>query len=119
MEVNKVEGGTMKYTSLIPETIERRILLIRGQKVMLDFHLAELYEVETKALKRAVNRNIDRFPNDFMFELTTAEYTALRYHFGTLKKGEHTKYLPYAFAEQGVAMLSSVLLNKRSPCQSS
>lgn len=100
--------------NVAPEVVERRILLIRGQKVMLDFHLAELYEVGTKTLKRAVKRNFDRFPIDFMFALTPEEYTPLRYQFGTLKRGAHSKYLPYAFTEQGVAMLSSVLNSKRA-----
>jgi len=77
----------LKQRDLIPEVIERRILLIRGQKVLLDFHLAELYGVETKTLKRAVKRNLDRFPEDFMFVLTLEEYTPLRYQFGTLKRG--------------------------------
>lgn len=78
----------MKQTRLLPtERIERYILFIRGQKVMLDVHLAELYHVETKTLKRAVRRNQERFPKDFMFELTSEEYAALRYHFGTLKRG--------------------------------
>jgi hypothetical protein len=104
----------VKQALMVQEVIEKKILLIRGQKVMLDFQLAELYGVETKALKRAVRRNIDRFPNDFVFVLTADEYAALRYHFGTLKRGEHTKYLPYAFTEQGVAMLSSVLKSKRA-----
>ena len=105
----------MKQTQLImSERIERHIFLIRGEKVMLDVHLAELYRVETKTLKRAVRRNQERFPKDFTFELTGREYSALRYHFGTLKRGEHTKYLPYAFTEQGVAMLSSVLRSKRA-----
>jgi len=105
----------MASRQLIPsEVIERKILLLRGQKVMLDFHLAELYGVETKTLKRAVKRNEERFPVDFLFELTQQEYESLRYHFGTLKRGEHTKYLPYAFTEQGVAMLSSVLRSKRA-----
>jgi len=101
--------------SLVPiERIETKILLIRGQKVMLDRDLAELYGVETKMLKRAVKRNIRRFPKDFMFELTKEEYQSLRFHFGTLKRGEHAKYLPYAFTEQGVAMLSSVLNSERA-----
>jgi len=100
--------------ALIPEAIERRILLIRGQKVMLDAHLADLYGVETKALKRAVKRNRDRFPGDFMLELTKEEIDALRYQFGTLKRGAHAKYAPFAFAEQGVAMLSTVLNSKRA-----
>lgn len=102
-----------KDASLIPsETIKGRIVLIRAQRVMLDADLAVLYGVETKALKRAVNRNLDRFPEDFMFRLSAEEHERLRYHFGTLKRGEHSKYLPYAFTEHGVAMLSSVL---RSP----
>lgn len=103
-----------KVGALVPEVIERRILLIRGQKVMLDSHLAELYGVETKALKRAVRRNRGRFPHDFMLELTGEEYEILRSQFGTLRWGEHAKYLPYAFTEQGVAMLSSVLNGKRA-----
>ena len=98
---------------LLTGRIERNIFLIRGQKVMLDVNLAELYRVETKTLKRAVRRNQERFPRDFMFEMTGREYAALRCHFGTLKRGAHTKYLPYAFTEQGVAMLSSVLRSSR------
>ena len=81
---------------------------------MLDHALAELYGVETKQLKRAVRRHISRFPRDFMFELTKNEYDSLRYQFGTLKRGEHSKYLPMAFTEQGVAMLSSVLNSERA-----
>jgi hypothetical protein len=96
------------------ERIEQAILLIRGAKVILDRTLAELYGVETKQLKRAVRRNINRFPPDFMFELTKEEYQSLRYQFGTLKRGEHSKYLPLAFTEQGVAMLSSVLNSSRA-----
>jgi len=102
-------------TCLVPqETIERKILLLRGEKVLLDSDLASLYNVETKQLKRAVNRNLERFPEDFMFKLTKDECQVLRCHFGTLKRGEHAKYLPYAFTEQGVAMLSSVLNSKRA-----
>ena len=96
------------------EQIERVIVLIRGHKVMLDRDLAELYGVEVKQLKRQVKRNQDRFPADFMFELSKGEYNALRSQFGTLKRGEHSKYLPYAFTEQGVAMLSSVLRSTRA-----
>jgi phage regulator Rha-like protein len=81
---------------------------------MLDSHLSELYGVETKALKRAVKRNRDRFPEDFMFELSKQEYDSLRYHFGTLKRGAHAKYTPFVFTEQGVAMLSTVLRSKRA-----
>lgn len=105
----------MKKESLIlAERIESYIYLIRSQKVMLDFHLADLYSVETKVLKRAVRRNLDRFPEDFMFKLDRDEYNSLRYQIGTLKRGEHAKYLPFAFTEQGVAMLSSVLRSKRA-----
>lgn len=96
------------------EQIERVIVLISGHKVMLDRDLAELYGVEVKQLKRQVKRNQDRFPADFMFELSKGEYDALRSQFGTLKRGEHSKYLPYAFTEQGVAMLSSVLRSTRA-----
>jgi cell division protein FtsL len=81
---------------------------------MLDFDLAKLYEVETKQLKRQVRRNLDRFPDDFMFELSQDEFQILRSQIGTLKQGEHTKYLPMIFTEQGVAMLSSVLNSSRA-----
>ncbi|MDD2785948.1 MAG: ORF6N domain-containing protein [Patescibacteria group bacterium] len=101
--------------SLIPvERIEGRIYLIRGKKVLLDFDLAILYEVEVKHLKRSVKRNLHRFPDDFMFILSKDEFNRLRYQFGTLKRGEHIKYLPMAFTEQGVAMLSSVLHSERA-----
>ena len=97
-------------TLIIPdELVMNKIYLIRGQKVMLDFDLAELYALETKILKRAVKRNLKRFPVDFMFELTLEEHQSLRYQIGTLKQGQHSKYKPYAFTEQGVAMLSSIL----------
>lgn len=105
----------MSKTSLIPlERIERSILLLRGQKVMLDSDLAELYGVETKALNRAVKRNIGRFPEDFMFQLTKEEYDSLRFQFGTLKRGQHSKYLPHVFTQEGVAMLSSVLSSEKA-----
>ncbi len=94
------------------ETIRAHIYDIRGKKVMLDRDLAELYHVETKQLKRQVKRNISRFPEDFMFELTHEENNALRRQIGTLKRGEHSKYLPYAFTELGVAMLSTVLTSE-------
>ena len=96
------------------EVIQRRIMRIRGDNVMIDHHLAELYGVDTKQLKRAVRRNIRRFPPDFMFELTREEYNSLRSQIGTIKRGEHSKYLPMAFTEQGVAMLSSVLNSRRA-----
>ncbi len=98
------------------ETIERRIYLLRGYKVMLDMDLARLYGVSTKALNQAVKRNLDRFPGDFMFSLTWEESESLRSQLVTLKKGrgQHTKYLPGVFTEQGVAMLSSVLRSPRA-----
>jgi len=98
-----------------PERIETRIFWIRGKKVMLDFDLAVLYAVETKQLKRQVRRNITRFPADFMFELTQEEYRDfLRRQIGTLKRGRHSKYPPFAFTEPGVAMLSTVLNSERA-----
>lgn len=90
------------------EVIQQQIIELRGHKVMLDFHLASLYEMETKVLKQAVKRNINRFPSDFMFELTFEEFESLRSQFVTSKRGG-TRYMPFAFTEQGVAMLSSVL----------
>ena len=103
---------TKDYADL--ESIKTRIYDIRGFKVMLDSDLAELYEVEVKYLKRQVNRNIERFPKDFMFELTHEEYDSLRCQIGTLKngRGQHAKYPPYVFTEEGVAMLSGVLRSK-------
>ena len=95
-------------TSLIDEKIINKIYLIRGKKVMLDFELAELYLVETKQLKRQVKRNPERFPGDFMFQLTTKEFENLRSQIGASSWGG-TRYLPMVFTEQGVAMLSSVL----------
>jgi hypothetical protein len=103
--------------SLIPvDRIEKAILLIRGQKVMLDADLAELYGVETRVLVQAVKRNLERFPEDFMFQLNKDDVDFLRSQIVTLKKGrgQHSKYLPYAFTEQGVAMLSSVLRSRRA-----
>ncbi|MEW6102249.1 MAG: ORF6N domain-containing protein [bacterium] len=98
--------------SLVPiERIEGKILVIRNKKVMLDKDLAELYGVKTSALKRQVNRNIERFPEDFMFQLTKEELENLRCHFGISSWGG-VRHLPYAFTEQGVAMLSSVLNSK-------
>ena len=90
--------------------IERHIYLIRGQKVMLDSDLAELYQVLTKNLNKAVSRNAGRFPEDFMFQLTEEEAKSLRFQIGTSKTGRGgRRYRPYAFTEHGVAMLSSVL----------
>jgi hypothetical protein len=104
-----------KERSLIPiERIERSILLIRGHKVMLDADLAGLYGVETKQLVRGVQRNLSRFPHDFMFQLNKEEFENLRCHFGTSSQWGGRRYPPYAFTEQGVAMLSSVLKSKRA-----
>ncbi len=100
-----------------PENLAALIYLLRGEKVLLSEHLAELYVVPVKVLNQAVKRNIDRFPDDFMFQLTRDETDAilrLRSQSVTLKRGEHIKYLPYAFTEQGVAMLSSVLRSPRA-----
>ena len=95
--------------------IEQRIFLVRGQKVMLDADLAEIYRVPTKSLNLAVKRNADRFPEDFMFQLTDDEVAGLRFHFETSKRGRGgRRYAPYAFTEQGVAMLSSVLRSSRA-----
>jgi hypothetical protein len=98
---------TSKYLPIPAERIEKAIFLIRGQKVILDRDLAELYGVTTGNLNKAVRRNLDRFPSDFMFQLEKEEYESLRFQFGILKRGRHSKYLPLAFTEQGVAMLSS------------
>ncbi len=104
---------------MIPEIIEKRILLIRGQRVLLSLDLAPLYEVEHKVLMQAVRRNLDRFPDDFMFQLTQEEFAILKSQFVTSSgvKGTHwggIRKLPFAFTEQGVAMLSSVLHSKRA-----
>lgn len=93
----------------VDEIIIRKIYNIRGQKVMLDKDLADLYDIETKRLKEAIRRNIDRFPEDFMFELTIEEANASRSQIASLKRGGNIKYLPFAFTEQGVAMLSGVI----------
>jgi hypothetical protein len=130
----------MNAACLPAERIERRVLLLRGEKVILDEHLAELYEVPTKTLNQAVKRNLDRFPADFRFQLTPSEADAvlksqiviskdgypdnslnkkelLRSQIVTSKRAPHTggrRYRPYAFTEQGVAMLSSVLRSPRA-----
>jgi len=89
------------------QIIHSKIHTIRGQRVMLDFDLAELYEVETRVLKQTVRRNMERFPDDFMFELTKGEYNVLRSQFVILEtgRGQYSKYVPFAFTEHGVAML--------------
>lgn len=100
---------------IIPdEVIMNQIYFIRGHKVMLDKDLADLYQVETKRLKEQVKRNMIRFPKHFMFELTKEEAEVSRSHFATLKRGENIKYLPYAFTEHGVLMLSNVLKSQRA-----
>ncbi|HSR07966.1 MAG TPA: ORF6N domain-containing protein [Bryobacteraceae bacterium] len=97
------------------EVIQRRIYLVRGQKVMTDADLAKLYQVETKVLNRAVQRNLSRFPDDFMFRLTPGEAESLRCQIGTSKVGRGgRRYLPLVFTEHGVVMLSSVLKSERS-----
>lgn len=100
--------------SVINDTIENIIYDVRGVKVMLDYDLATLYEVEVAQLKRQVRRNIERFPEDFMFELTAEEVFVLRCQNGILKvgRGQHSKYPPFAFTEEGVAMLSGILRSK-------
>jgi hypothetical protein len=104
----------MSKKLIIPdEVVMSKIYLIRGQKVMLDMDLAELYDVETKQLKRAVRRNSVRFPEDFMFELNKEELEILRSQIGTSNRGG-VRYAPMAFTEQGVAMLSSILNSERA-----
>jgi phage regulator Rha-like protein len=112
----------------VVQAIQNRIYEIRGERVMLDRDLAALYETETKALNLAVKRNIKRFPPDFMFQLTKEEWESLRFQIETLEKQQHplrlqnetskgrggTRYLPYAFTEQGVAMLSGILNSDRA-----
>jgi len=102
-----------KDITIPDETITSKIYLIREQKVMVDSDLAELYQVQTKLLKRQVRRNKERFPDDFMFELTKDEFDNLRSQFGTSRWGG-SRYIPMVFTEQGVAMLSSVLNSSRA-----
>ena len=99
------------------QIIQNKIYEIRGLRVMLDFDLAGMYETETKRLKEAVRRNLNRFPSDFMFELNTTEYNFLRTQIATLEnpgRGKYSKYLSFAFTEQGVAMLASILNNPKA-----
>ncbi len=107
----------MSGTMLKPENLAPLIVMLRGERVMLSEHLATLYGVSPKVLNQAVKRNIGRFPGDFMFQLNRAEAEALqrsRSQSVTLKRGQNIKYAPYAFTEQGVAMLSSVLRSPRA-----
>ena len=99
---------------VLHDVIKQKIFLMRKHKVMIGNDLAELYGISTKRLNEQVKRNKKRFPADFMFRLTKKEANSIRSHFATLKRGQHTKYLPYAFTEQGVAMLSSVLNSERA-----
>jgi hypothetical protein len=101
-------------TNLAVDVISRKIYFVRGKKILLDQDLAILYGVATKNLNKAVRRNLERFPEDFMFQLSRKEAEFLRFQIGTLKRGAHRKYLPLVFTEQGVAMLSSVLKSKKA-----
>ncbi len=107
-----MKKGKLRRTSIAPAIgLDQRIITIRGQRVMLSPDLAEMYQVETRALIQAVKRNLGPFPGDFMFQLTmdeTRKMNSLRSQFVTLKRGGHSTYAPYAFTELGVAMLSSV-----------
>lgn len=112
---NGKKRSLAKSSGELPE-IEQSIVFLRGQRVLIDSVLAELYDVETKVLNQAVKRNLARFPADFMFQLTEEEANSLRSQFVTLNvgRGQHRKYLPFAFTEQGVAMLSGVLNSERA-----
>ena len=102
----------MSVSSLLPlEMITYRIMLLRGQKVLLDTDLAALYDIPTKRFNEQVKRNLERFPADFMFQLTEDEWDALRSQFATLKtgRGKHRKYMPYAFTEHGAIMAATIL----------
>ena len=102
--------------NITPKVVEKMIYIIRGQKVMLDSELAELYCVLTKNLNKAVKRNIDRFPPDFMFQLSEEEFEALRFQIGTSKRPARggRRYMPFLFTEPGIAMLSSVLTSEQA-----
>ncbi|MBP5993528.1 MAG: ORF6N domain-containing protein [Candidatus Moranbacteria bacterium] len=108
------EKAAKNLVAIPNERIEKRIFWLRGEKVMLDADLAELYDVLTGNLNKAVKRNIDRFPSDFMFQLNKAEFDGLMFQNGISKGRGGKRKLPYAFTEQGVAMLSSVLKSQRA-----
>ncbi len=113
--MSKAEVKAIETAIVTLDQVEKRIYIIRGDKVMLDSDLASLYGVTTKAFNQAVGRKSDRFPDDFRFQLTEEEYESLRSQFVTSKKGRGgRRYMPYAFTEQGVAMLSSVLNSNRA-----
>ncbi|MGE5664201.1 MAG: ORF6N domain-containing protein [Deltaproteobacteria bacterium] len=116
MNDNLKSQTAISRSTLRTEDISERIHVIRGQRVMLDADLAELYGVSTKRMNEAVRRNATRFPEDFMFQLSREEDVSLRSQIATLKvgRGQHRKFLPYAFTEQGVAMLSGVLHSPRA-----
>jgi hypothetical protein len=106
-----------KLKGITEEILMNQIYLLRGQKIMLDFDLSDLYGIETRVLKQSVRRNISKFPMDFMFELSKEEFDSLRSHYVILKnsgRGKHPKYLPYAFTEHGVLMLSSVIRSEKA-----
>ncbi len=106
----------VKVISVADEAIMNKIYMVKGQKVMIDRDLAELYNVETKVLKQAVRRNIKRFPKDFMFEMNKSEFENWRSHFVTSNKGDKMglRYAPFCFTEQGVTMLSCILNSDRA-----
>jgi hypothetical protein len=108
-----IHGGDGMKKEIAVDIVAKKILLIRGLKVMLDSDLAELYGVRTKELNKAVQRNKNRFPEDFMFRLTEKELGVLRFQIGTSKGRGGSRYLPYVFTQEGVAMLSSVLKSQR------
>jgi phage regulator Rha-like protein len=112
MAGRKARASTESVTPV--EQVEQLILLIRGERVLLDADLAAMYGVETKVLVRAVKRNHERFPSDFMFQVSEGEFENLRFHFGTSSSWGGRRYPPYAFTEHGVAMLSSVLRSARA-----
>jgi hypothetical protein len=115
MMANQNGDAEIQKAEISVSRIEQKIYLIRGQRVMLDADLAELYGVKTKIVNKAVKRNLDRFPEDFMFQLNKEELERLRFQNGTSKTGRGgSRYLPYAFTAQGVAMLSGVLTSSRA-----
>ena len=115
LERNTVMAKQSKTVAVV-EGVEPLIHALRGERVMLDSDLAQIYGVPVKVLNQAVRRNLERFPEDFMFQLIAEEVDSLRCQTGTLKtgRGQHRKFLPYVFTEQGVAMLSSVLRSRRA-----
>ena len=112
--MNKINDSKADTPVLPFETIERSILTIRNHRVMLDADLASLYGVETKTLVRAVKRNLGRFPSDFMLQLTHTEFASLKSFHGSAKQWGGRRYPPFAFTEQGVAMLSGILQSQRA-----